>query len=73
MRVLPLVVEGSGSVLPRNSWIFGGTHDIYLRVLEPVPVEGWNVNQSAELRDVVRQRIVNELQRLRGLRATVTS
>jgi 1-acyl-sn-glycerol-3-phosphate acyltransferase len=66
VRVLPLVVEGSGSALPRSSWIFGGTQDIYLRVLEPVSVEGWNIKQSSELRDVVRQKIVDELRRMRG-------
>jgi hypothetical protein len=59
------VVEGSGAALPRNSWVFGGTQDIHLTVLGPVPVDGWNVKQSAELRDLVRQRIADELQRQR--------
>jgi 1-acyl-sn-glycerol-3-phosphate acyltransferase len=63
--ILPLVVEGSGAALPRNSWIFGGTQDINLRVLEAVSVEGWITKQSAALRDAVRGRIVDELDRLR--------
>jgi 1-acyl-sn-glycerol-3-phosphate acyltransferase len=63
---LPLVVEGSGAALPRNSWIFGKTQDIHLRILEPVPVAGWNIKQVPALRDAVRQRIVDELERLRG-------
>lgn len=63
--VLPLVVHGSGEALPRNSWIFGETRDVYLRVLEPVPVEGRTVKDSALLRDEVRQRIIDELARLR--------
>jgi 1-acyl-sn-glycerol-3-phosphate acyltransferase len=63
--VLPLVVEGSGNALPRNSWLFGPTQDVHLRVLEPVPVAGWDVKQSAALRDMVRQRIVDELKALR--------
>jgi len=61
--ILPLVVDGSGAALPRNSWIFGGTQDIYLRVLEAVPVDGWNIKQVGDLRDAVRQRIVDELER----------
>ena len=65
--ILPLVVEGSGAALPRNSWIFGGMQDIHLRVLEAVPVEGWNIKQVPALRDAVRQRIVDELDRLRGV------
>jgi 1-acyl-sn-glycerol-3-phosphate acyltransferase len=65
--ILPLVVEGSGVALPRNSWIFGGIHDIHLRVLEAVSVDGWNIKQVSALRDAVRQRIVDELARLRGV------
>ena len=65
--VLPLVVEGSGNALPRNSWLFGGTQDVYLRVMEPVSVEGWDVKQSAAVRDAVRQRIVDQLARVRSL------
>jgi hypothetical protein len=34
--------------------------------LEPVPVAGWNIKQVPALRDAVRQKIVDELERLRG-------
>ena len=64
--VLPLVVEGSGAALPRNSWIFGATQDIRLQILEPVSVDGWTTKQAPALRDTVRQKIVDELDRLRG-------
>ena len=64
--ILPLVVEGSGAALPRNSWIFGSTQDIHLRILKAVPVVGWNIKQVPALRDQVRQTIVDELDRLRG-------
>jgi len=60
--VLPLVVEGSGAALPRNTWIFGPAQDIRLRVLDAVAPDG---RESAELRDTVRQRIIEELARLR--------
>ena len=64
--ILPLVVEGSGAALPRDTWLFGGIQDIHLRILEPVPVEGWNIKQVPALRDAVRQKIVDELDRLRA-------
>ncbi len=67
--VLPVVVDGSGAALPRASWIFGGTADIYLRVLDAIPVEGWTVKQTAELQDKVRRRMVDELNQMRGARA----
>ena len=63
--VLPLVLDGTGDALPRNSWLFGGARDIHLRVLDPVPVDSYTVKQSGELRDAVRQKIVDELNALR--------
>ena len=64
--ILPLVVEGSSDALPRDSWMFGGARDIHLRILDAVSVDGWNIKQAPALRDAVRQRIVDELERLRG-------
>ena len=66
ISILPLVVEGSGAALPPHSWLFGKTQDVHLRILEAVSVEGWNIKQVLALRDEVRQRIVDELDRLRG-------
>jgi 1-acyl-sn-glycerol-3-phosphate acyltransferase len=62
--VVPLVVEGTGNALPRHTWLFGKRSDLYLRVLPPVSPEGWKT--AADLRDAVRQRIIDELERLRG-------
>ena len=64
--ILPLVVEGTGKALPSKTWLWGKSRDIQLRVLEAVPVEGWGVKESAVLRDSVRQKIVDELNRLRA-------
>jgi 1-acyl-sn-glycerol-3-phosphate acyltransferase len=64
--ILPLVVEGSGNALPKHSWVFGARQDIHLQILHAVSVAGWDLSQSAALRDTVRQRIVDELCRLRG-------
>ena len=67
--ILPLVVEGTGAALPSQSWIWGKTGEIQLRVLEAIPVEGWGVKESAVLRDAVRQKIDDELNRLRAMAA----
>jgi hypothetical protein len=45
--------------------VFGATQDIHLQVLPAVSVAGCDPSQSATLRDTVRQRIVDELGRLR--------
>jgi 1-acyl-sn-glycerol-3-phosphate acyltransferase len=65
--ILPLVVEGTGKVLPSKTWLWGTSRDVQLRVLEPVSVTGWGVKDSGALRDAVRRKIVDELQDLRGL------
>jgi 1-acyl-sn-glycerol-3-phosphate acyltransferase len=64
--ILPVVVEGTGKALPSQTWIWGNSRDIQLRVLEAIPVEGWGVKEGAALRDVVRQKIVDELSQIRA-------
>ncbi|MGA2133679.1 MAG: lysophospholipid acyltransferase family protein [Bryobacteraceae bacterium] len=66
VRVLPLVVAGSGTALPRNTWIFGPPSDIHLQILEPVSVDGWISAGAPALRAEVRRRIVDELDRFRA-------
>jgi 1-acyl-sn-glycerol-3-phosphate acyltransferase len=61
VSILPLVVEGSGNALPKNSWMFGAKQDIHLHILPAVPVAGYDRRRSADLRDRVRQMIVDEL------------
>ncbi len=58
-------MEGTGKALPSQTWLWGNSRDIQLRVLEPIPVEGRAVKEGAALRDAVRQKIVDELGRLR--------
>jgi len=65
--VLPLVVQGSGAALPRNSWLFGPAQDIYLRVLKPVSTQGLHVHDTRDLQTRVRDLIIGELARLQAL------
>jgi 1-acyl-sn-glycerol-3-phosphate acyltransferase len=64
--VLPVVLDGSRDALPRNSWMFGHTLDIHLRVLDPVPVDEFDVKQASMLREKVRHYMIDELQRIRA-------
>jgi 1-acyl-sn-glycerol-3-phosphate acyltransferase len=63
--LLPLVIEGSDHALPRDTWIFGPSLRVQLHVLPPVDVAGWTVKQSGELRDMVREMIVDTLSPVR--------
>lgn len=62
--VLPVVVEGTGTALPRATWMFGPTQDIFLRVLPPIP--GGYITDVGQLREETRGRIIAELTRMRG-------
>jgi len=64
--ILPVVVEGTGKALPSQSWLWGNSRDIQLRVLNPVSAEGWGAKGGGALRDAVRQKIVDELSRMRA-------
>jgi 1-acyl-sn-glycerol-3-phosphate acyltransferase len=59
--ILPLAVAGSGSALPRGTWLFGPKQTIGLHILPAVGVDGLTTKQSADLRDQVRQQIVEAL------------
>jgi len=63
--ILPVVIEGSSNALPKQSWIFTNAENVQLRVLPAVSPEGYTTKQSAELREKVRQIMVDELARLR--------
>jgi 1-acyl-sn-glycerol-3-phosphate acyltransferase len=67
--VLPLAVEGSRDCLPKRSWIFGETQDIYLMVLPPVETTGLATADVAALRDRVRRTIVEAVAARRGVSA----
>lgn len=54
--VLPLVVAGSGTALPKKGWKMGRS-DAEVRVLEPVPTEGLTLDDVAGLRNRVRKMI----------------
>jgi 1-acyl-sn-glycerol-3-phosphate acyltransferase len=66
VQILPVVVEGTGKALPSQSWLWGNSRDIQLRVLNPISAEGWGAKEGAALRDAIRQKIVDELSRMRA-------
>jgi 1-acyl-sn-glycerol-3-phosphate acyltransferase len=61
--VLPVVIDGTGRNLGKNDLLFQRTHPMSLRILKPVPVEGWGVKQAGDLRDFVRDTMAAELLR----------
>jgi len=63
--ILPVVVEGTFHCLPKNSWVFGRSNNMIVKVLKPIPTEGLDSKSIAELRDNVHHMIQSELDALR--------
>jgi 1-acyl-sn-glycerol-3-phosphate acyltransferase len=42
--ILPILLDGSGGVLPKHGLIFSTGHEIRIKVFDPVPPEAFNTN-----------------------------
>jgi 1-acyl-sn-glycerol-3-phosphate acyltransferase len=67
--VLPVVLDGSGDSLPRGTWLFGDSADIYLKVLPPVSVEGRSSKEASALCAEVHQKMTEALEAMRAERS----
>lgn len=65
--ILPVVLDGTMDCIPKNSWKFGKPSDILLKVLPPIDTSTFSVDRVAELRDLVRSKILEQLAEWRGV------
>lgn len=47
--ILPIVINGTGDILPKNGFIFRGRHTITVQVLDPVPPSDFGTTSAEEL------------------------
>jgi 1-acyl-sn-glycerol-3-phosphate acyltransferase len=47
--ILPIVIDGTGGILPKHGMIFGTGHDVKLKVLDPVQPEAFGTENPDEL------------------------
>lgn len=66
ISILPVLIDGSGNVLPKHGFIFGGFHNITIRVLDPVPPESFVSDDCDELALNFRQMFTSALRDLRN-------
>jgi 1-acyl-sn-glycerol-3-phosphate acyltransferase len=59
--ILPVVIEGTGTALPRRGFVSAGRHHIRLRVLPPIPYESFASTSTRELTDRVHALYREEL------------
>jgi 1-acyl-sn-glycerol-3-phosphate acyltransferase len=65
LPILPVLIDGTGAVLPKHGLIFGGYHSISLRVLDPVPASAFGTADPDELALNFQNFMKEELKRLR--------
>lgn len=47
--ILPVIIDGTGGILPKHGLLFGGFHRITIRVLDPVPPALFGTDNCDEL------------------------
>ena len=63
--VLPVIVEGTGKVLPKHGYRFSSGHRLRVRVLDPVFPGSFRTGDHEELAVVFRKMMVDELTMMR--------
>lgn len=64
--ILPVVIEGTGALLKRNSLVFSDATDFRVRLLAPISTAKENWPDAAALRDAVHGTMQRELDAMRG-------
>lgn len=67
--VLPLAIDGSSDCLPKNDWVFKKVSHIKMKIFEPISTDNLSMEQVDELKDKVRQMIINQIADWRGIDA----
>ena len=64
--VLPVLIDGTGGILPKHGLIFGGFHKITIRVFDPVMPESFGTDNCDELALKFRNMMTDALKELRS-------
>ena len=64
--ILPVVIDGTGKILPRHSRIFNPGIPVKVKVLDPVFPGSFGTSDPAELAGEFRKMISGELKKMRS-------
>jgi 1-acyl-sn-glycerol-3-phosphate acyltransferase len=63
--ILPVIVDGTGGILPKHGLIFSGGNKLKIKVLDPVHPGSFGTGDPEELATKFRTIMVNELKKMR--------
>lgn len=64
--ILPIVVDGTGAVLPKHGYTFSSGHKLRVRILDPVFPGAFGTGDAEEMARNFRKLISDELERMRS-------
>lgn len=64
--VLPVVIDGTGGILPKHGLLMKNYNDVVMHVLDPVPPESFGTNIPEELALKFRELLNSELLKIRN-------
>jgi 1-acyl-sn-glycerol-3-phosphate acyltransferase len=64
--ILPIVIDGTGGILPKHGFIFGNEYKIKIRVLDPVSPVSFGTGNAEELALKMSSLMARELQEIRA-------
>jgi 1-acyl-sn-glycerol-3-phosphate acyltransferase len=64
--ILPVLMDGTGGILPKHGLIFGGFHKITIKVLDPVMPESFGTGNPEELAMRFQLMMTDALKELRN-------
>lgn len=68
--ILPVLIDGTGDILPKHGLIFGSGHHITIRVLDPVQPASFGTDSPEDLALKLRSIMTGELKELRARKIT---
>jgi 1-acyl-sn-glycerol-3-phosphate acyltransferase len=68
--LLPVILDGTGNILPKHGFIFGSGHHITVRVLDPVQPEEFGTDDPDILAGKMNNMMRSELENLRNVTGT---
>ena len=66
--ILPVLIDGTGGVLPKHGLIFGGFHNITIRVLDPVEPPAFGTKNCEDLAMKFQEMMTKALRELRNMK-----
>jgi 1-acyl-sn-glycerol-3-phosphate acyltransferase len=63
--ILPVIIDGTGGILPKHGLIFGRGDHIKIRVLDPVSPESFHTDNPDELAAKFNINMTGELKKMR--------